>query len=109
MYLQKNARIHSMVFPNSMWQQEKVLLFRGIVFQYIREHICKLAEENDQICAITAAMQTGTALNEFGIRFPKRFLMWVLQRTRRLFCRWSGSRRFFACIWQFILHFAARV
>ena len=37
------------------------------------EHICKLAEENDQICAITAAMQTGTALNEFGIRFPKRF------------------------------------
>ena len=37
------------------------------------EHICKLAEENAQICAITAAMQTGTALNEFGIRFPKRF------------------------------------
>ncbi len=37
------------------------------------DHICKLAEQNEKICAITAAMQTGTALYQFGKRFPKRF------------------------------------
>ncbi len=36
-------------------------------------HICKLAQQNDQLCAITAAMQTGTALTEFARRFPRRF------------------------------------
>ena len=45
------------------------------------EHICKLAEENDQICAITAAMQTGTALDEFSVfGSPNVFLMWVLPK-----------------------------
>ncbi len=37
---------------------------------------CKLveiAEKNDKICAITAAMPEGTGLENFGKRFPKRF------------------------------------
>ncbi len=36
-------------------------------------HICKLAAENNRLCAITAAMQTGTALGEFALKYPKRF------------------------------------
>ena len=34
--------------------------------------ICKLAAEDERICAITAAMKSGTGLVEFGKRFPKR-------------------------------------
>lgn len=37
------------------------------------ESIVKLAQENDKICAITAAMQSGTGLDEFARLFPKRF------------------------------------
>lgn len=33
----------------------------------------RLAEENPSICAITAAMQSGTGLNEFSQKFPNRF------------------------------------
>lgn len=32
-----------------------------------------LAEEDERICAITAAMQSGTGLDAFARRFPKRF------------------------------------
>lgn len=35
--------------------------------------LCALAEENPKICAITAAMQSGTGLTEFGKKFPNRF------------------------------------
>jgi 1-deoxy-D-xylulose-5-phosphate synthase len=35
--------------------------------------LCKLAERNDSIIAITAAMQSGTGLEEFAVRFPGRF------------------------------------
>lgn len=35
--------------------------------------ICDLAEADNSICAITAAMQTGTCLNRFGAMFPRRF------------------------------------
>lgn len=35
--------------------------------------ICKLAEENEKLTAITAAMPLGTGLAEFSKRFPKRF------------------------------------
>ncbi len=34
--------------------------------------MCKLAEENDRICAITAAMPDGTGLAEFMNRYPNR-------------------------------------
>jgi 1-deoxy-D-xylulose-5-phosphate synthase len=35
--------------------------------------ICKMAESNDKICAITAAMSSGTGLTEFSSRFHNRF------------------------------------
>lgn len=37
------------------------------------ECMCELAEENNKICAITAAMTVGTGLTEFKRRFPNRF------------------------------------
>ncbi|MFP4424527.1 MAG: 1-deoxy-D-xylulose-5-phosphate synthase [Candidatus Woesearchaeota archaeon] len=36
-------------------------------------HICKLAEKDSRIVAVTAAMPDGTGLNEFACRFPARF------------------------------------
>ncbi|MBP5184827.1 MAG: 1-deoxy-D-xylulose-5-phosphate synthase [Lachnospiraceae bacterium] len=35
--------------------------------------ITELAEKDDKICAITAAMAPGTGLTDFSIRFPERF------------------------------------
>ena len=35
--------------------------------------LCKMAEEDPRLCAITAAMQGGTGLNTFAARFPDRF------------------------------------
>lgn len=37
------------------------------------DELCKLAAEHDDIVAITAAMPSGTGLNRFEDRFPKRF------------------------------------
>ena len=35
--------------------------------------LCKLAEDDSRVCAITAAMTTGTGLEEFSKRYPERF------------------------------------
>lgn len=35
--------------------------------------LCKLSENNNKICAITAAMALGTGLQEFSEKFPERF------------------------------------
>lgn len=35
--------------------------------------LCELAENDERICAVTAAMPDGTGLNGFAERFPKRF------------------------------------
>ena len=35
--------------------------------------ICELAEKNEKILAITAAMPDGTGLKEFSLKYPKRF------------------------------------
>lgn len=35
--------------------------------------LCKLAENDDKICAITAAMTDGTGLKEFSEKYPDRF------------------------------------
>ncbi|MDD5952665.1 MAG: 1-deoxy-D-xylulose-5-phosphate synthase [Oscillospiraceae bacterium] len=35
--------------------------------------LCELAKKDDSICAITAAMQTGTGLNSFAALYPRRF------------------------------------
>ncbi len=37
------------------------------------DHLVTLAETNDKLCAITAAMTEGCALTEFSRRFPDRF------------------------------------
>jgi 1-deoxy-D-xylulose-5-phosphate synthase len=37
------------------------------------ETLCRLAEENRQLIAITAAMQSGTGLERFSRKFPDRF------------------------------------
>ncbi len=39
----------------------------------LSDHLCKLAEKNGKICAITAAMTEGCGLTEFSRRFPDRF------------------------------------
>lgn len=36
------------------------------------EALCTLAEEDSRLCAVTAAMQSGTGLDEFFRRFPER-------------------------------------
>ncbi len=35
--------------------------------------LCQLSEENEKVCAITAAMKTGTGLEEFSTAYPERF------------------------------------
>jgi len=35
--------------------------------------LCELAQKNERICAITAAMESGTGLTEFATRFKERF------------------------------------
>ncbi len=37
------------------------------------ETLCDIAETNESICTITAAMEQGTGLDQFARRFPKRF------------------------------------
>ncbi len=37
------------------------------------EHLCTMRERNDNICAITAAMEHGTGLSVFGERYPDSF------------------------------------
>lgn len=37
------------------------------------EHLCKKAENDDSICAITAAMGIGTGLKSFSEKYPDRF------------------------------------
>ena len=40
---------------------------------YFGETLCSIAEKNDNVVAITAAMPAGTGLTEFAKRFPDRF------------------------------------
>ncbi|MEA4955591.1 MAG: 1-deoxy-D-xylulose-5-phosphate synthase [Pseudoflavonifractor sp.] len=37
------------------------------------EAVCELARREPRLCAVTAAMQPGTGLNEFARQFPERF------------------------------------
>ena len=60
------AKYHS-TFPQSTEKQK-------ITFSEIMgEHLSKKAEDNEKICAITAAMSDGTGLNIFKEEHPKRF------------------------------------
>ncbi len=35
--------------------------------------LCEMAENDDKICAVTAAMESGTGLTDFATRYPDRF------------------------------------
>lgn len=60
------AKYHS-TFPQSAENQK-------ITFsETMGEHLSKKAEDNEKICAITAAMSDGTGLNIFKVEHPKRF------------------------------------
>ena len=37
------------------------------------EYLCEFAEEDTRVCAITAAMSSGTGLDSFEKKFPERF------------------------------------
>lgn len=37
------------------------------------ETLCQLGEESEQVCAVTAAMRSGTGMELFAQRFPERF------------------------------------
>ena len=37
------------------------------------EEICKIAEKNEKVCAITAAMKSGTGLSDFAKKYKERF------------------------------------
>ena len=37
------------------------------------QELCRLAAQNEKICAVTAAMAAGTGLNSFAETYPKRF------------------------------------
>ena len=37
------------------------------------DELCRLAERDTRVCAVTAAMQSGTGLDTFARRFPERF------------------------------------
>lgn len=39
------------------------------------ETLCQIAEKDEKICAITAAMQLGTGLSSFAQKYKSRFLM----------------------------------
>ncbi|MDD6021218.1 MAG: 1-deoxy-D-xylulose-5-phosphate synthase [Acutalibacteraceae bacterium] len=40
---------------------------------FFGEALCRIAENDDRICAVTAAMSLGTGLNGFADEFPERF------------------------------------
>lgn len=40
---------------------------------FFGETLCEIAENDDRICAVTAAMSIGTGLDGFSQRFPERF------------------------------------
>lgn len=60
------AKYHSMFPENSSPQKMTFSEVMG-------GHLTELAEKNDRICAITAAMSDGTGLNSFKDAYPKRF------------------------------------
>lgn len=49
-------------------------LFTGPSFSAVfGETLCEFAEEDKKICAVTAAMQSGTGLTDFTKKYPERF------------------------------------
>ena len=55
--------------------------------------LCRLAEKDSRIVAVTAAMTSGTGLTEFKKRFPERFLMSVSQSSTGSQCPQAWLQR----------------
>lgn len=55
--------------------------------------LCCLARENEKLCAITAAMQSGTGLGGFREEFRSRFFdVGISEEHGRHLCRRPGGR-----------------
>lgn len=55
--------------------------------------LCALAEQDDRICAVTAAMRTGTGLVEFSKRFKDRFFdVGIAEEHAVTFCAGMATR-----------------
>ena len=73
-FAEKNSKDYHCVAGFDITNGKKVLKNASKTFsQEFGESICRLASENDKICAITAAMTEGTCLNEFKNKFKSRF------------------------------------
>ncbi|MBQ8741949.1 MAG: 1-deoxy-D-xylulose-5-phosphate synthase [Clostridia bacterium] len=71
-YAQEHPEIYHSVPP---FDKEKgVTLSENETFSTrMGKELCAIAEEDDRVCAITAAMCDGTGLTEFSERFPERY------------------------------------
>ncbi len=70
------------------------------------DELCALAEKNDRICAVTAAMVKGTGLENFAQRYKKRFFdVGIAEQHAVTFCAGLASRQkipFFAVYSSFL-------
>ena len=71
-YAEKNPRGYHGVSGFDIETGEKILSSDSFS-DVFGETLCSLAEKDDRICAITAAMKSGTGLNEFSKQFKDRF------------------------------------
>ena len=55
------------------------------------DELVKIAEEDDRVCAITAAMRDATGLKEFSKRFPKRFFDVGIAGSFLSCSQWTGQ------------------
>ncbi|MBQ5389564.1 MAG: 1-deoxy-D-xylulose-5-phosphate synthase [Clostridia bacterium] len=47
--------------------------YDGNFAEHFGGELCRMAQKDDKICAITAAMQVGVGLSEFAAKYPDRF------------------------------------
>lgn len=70
------------------------------------DELCKAARENKSICAVTAAMKSGTGLTEFAHEFPDRFFdIGIAEQHAVTFCAGlarNGIKPFFAVYSSFL-------
>lgn len=68
--------------------------------------LCELAKENKNVCAVTAAMTSGTGLSEFSITFKERFFdVGIAEEHAVAFCGGlakGGQKPFFAVYSSFL-------
>jgi len=71
-YAEEHPELYHGVSPFN--KEEGVVLSGNETFStYMGKELCKIAEEDNSVCAITAAMCDGTGLTGFANRFPERY------------------------------------